>query len=333
MAQMRMRWSGRPGVSVLVVCLGILVGTLPAGAAENLKLAHQFAPDSLPGKSAAKFAELVAEKSKGAVKVTVLPGGALGDERANLQQLENGSLDLALTGDLVISFMAKPYMLVSMPFIYRDPDHSVAVFNGEIGAEIGKYLLDHNKIRALAWQYAGTRVLTANRPVRTLDDLNGLKLRMPAAEMWVKTWQKTGAVIVNVAFTELYMALQTGTVQAQENPPNFIIAQKFNEVQKYLMPTNHVPQMNVYFLSDAKSRALSAADRAAIEAAAREATDWTTKTAKESQAKDVEWLTSKGGMTLVPIDLTGIQELIKNVPSEVLGAAGPALYDRIRAVR
>jgi tripartite ATP-independent transporter DctP family solute receptor len=333
MAQMRMRWSGRPGVSVLVVCLGILVGTLPAGAAENLKLAHQFAPDSLPGKSAAKFAELVAEKSKGAVKVTVLPGGALGDERANLQQLENGSLDLALTGDLVISFMAKPYMLVSMPFIYRDPDHSVAVFNGEIGAEIGKYLLDHNKIRALAWQYAGTRVLTANRPVRTLDDLKGLKLRMPAAEMWVKTWQKTGAVIVNVAFTELYMALQTGTVQAQENPPNFIIAQKFNEVQKYLMPTNHVPQMNVYFLSDAKSRALSAADRAAIEAAAREATDWTTKTAKESQAKDVEWLTSKGGMTLVPIDLTGIQELIKNVPSEVLGAAGPALYDRIRAVR
>jgi len=329
----RMKWGGHGGVWVLVVCVVILVGTLPAAAGENLKLAHQFAPDSLPGKSAARFAELVAEKSKGAVKVTVLPGGALGDERANLQQLENGSLDLALTGDLVISFMAKPYMLVSMPFIYRDPDHSVAVFNGEIGADIGKHLLERNKIRTLAWQYAGTRVLTANRPVRTLNDLKGLKLRMPAAEMWVKTWQKTDAVIVNVAFTELYMALQTGTVHAQENPPNFIIAQKFNEVQKYLMTTNHVPQMNVYFLSALKSQALSAADRGAIEAAAREATEWTTKTAKESQAKDVEWLTSKGGMTAVPIDMSGIQELIKNVPSEVLGAAGPALYNRILAVR
>jgi TRAP-type C4-dicarboxylate transport system substrate-binding protein len=136
-----------------------------------------------------------------------------------------------------------------------------------------------------------------------------------------------------VAFTELYMALQTGTVHGQENPPNFIIAQKFNEVQKYLMPTNHVPQMNVYFMSAMKSAALKAEDRSAIEAAAREATDWTTKTAKDSQARDVEWLTSKGGMTLVPIDMAGIQELIKNVPSEVLGASGPALYARIRAAR
>jgi tripartite ATP-independent transporter DctP family solute receptor len=328
-----MGWSGYARVSIVVACAAILAGTLPAAAAENLKLAHQFAPDSLPGKSAAKFAELVAEKSKGAMKVTVLPGGALGDERANLQQLENGSLDLALTGDLVISFMAKPYMLVSMPFIYRDPDHSVAVFNGEIGAEIEKYLLERNKIRTLAWQYAGTRVLTANRPVRTLNDLKGLKLRMPAAEMWVKTWQKTGAVIVNVAFTELYMALQTGTVHAQENPPNFIIAQKFHEVQKYLMATNHVPQMNVYLLSALKNQALSAADRGAIETAAREVTAWTTKIAKESQTRDVEWLTSKGGMTAVPIDPDGIQELIKNVPAEVLGAAGPALHARIRAVR
>jgi TRAP-type C4-dicarboxylate transport system substrate-binding protein len=140
-------------------------------------------------------------------------------------------------------------------------------------------------------------------------------------------------VIVNVAFTELYMALQTNTVHAQENPPNFIMAQKFNEVQKYLMTTDHVPQMNVYFLSALKNQSLSAADRGAIEAAAREATAWTTKTAKESQAKDVEWLTSKGGMTAVSIDMTGIQELIKNVPTEVLGAAGPALYERIRAVR
>lgn len=320
-------------LGVLLACIGLLAGALPAAAGENLKLAHQFAPDSLPGKSAAKFADLVAERTKGAIKVTVLPGGALGDERANLQQIENGSLDLALTGDLVISFMAKPFMLVSMPFIYRDADHAMRVFDGEIGAEINKYLLDKNKLRVMAWQYVGTRELTANRAINTLADLKGLKLRMPPAEMWVKTWQKTGASVVNVAFTELHLALQTGTVHAQENPPNFIIAQKFNEVQKFLMITDHVPQTNAYFMSSPRAQALSAADRATIEAAAREAAEWTTKTAKESQASDIAWLTSKGGMTLARPDFSGIQELIKGVPEEVLGAAGPQLYARIRGVR
>lgn len=323
-------------LTCLLLALAALVAGLlggPALAGENLKLAHQFAPDSLPGKSAAKFADLVAEKTKGNIKLTVLPGGALGDERANLQQLENGSLDLALTGDLVISFMAKPYMLVSMPFIYRDADHAMHVFSGEIGAEINKHLLDNNKLRVLAWQYVGTRELTANRPIRTRNDLKGLKLRMPPAEMWVKTWQKTGAAVVNVAFTELHLALQTGTVHAQENPPNFIIAQKFNEVQKFLMLTNHVPQTNAYFLSSARAQSLPAGDRAAIEAAAKEAAEWATKTAKESQATDIEWLSTKGGMTQVQTDFSGIQELIKGVPEEVLGSAGPALYARIRAVR
>lgn len=299
----------------------------------DLKLAHQFSPDSLPGEAATHFANLVKEKSGGEVNVTVLPGGALGDERANLQQLGNGSIDMALTGDLVTSYMAQPYMIVSMPFTYDSPDHSLAVFNGEIGDEIGDYLIENHGIRSLAWQYVGTRVLTASKPVRNLDDLKGLKTRLPGVEMWVKAWEKTGVDVASIAFTELYLALQTGTVDAQENPPNFIRAQKFNEVQDYVMETNHVPQMQVFFINDDLFQGLDEPLRQAISAAADETADWASARANDLQISDLEWLTTEGGMELIEIDLTGIDDLVKNVPEEVLGAEGVALYERIQAAK
>lgn len=318
-----------PVVAASFVAIAPVVGA----DAADLKLAHQFSPDSLPGQSAQHFADLVKEKSAGDTTVTVLPGGALGDERANLQQLGNGSIDMALTGDLVISYMAQPYMLVSMPFIFDSPEHSIAVFNGEIGDEIRDYLLENHKIRALDWQYVGTRVLTADKPVASLAELKGLKTRLPGAEMWVNTWAKTGVDIASIAFTELYLALQTGTVDAQENPPNFIRAQKFYEVQDYVMETNHVPQMQVFFINEDVYAGLEDAQRAIVDEAAAETTAWTSQQASDMQASDIEWLTTEGGMELVPIDMTGVDALIADVPQDVLGDDGVALYERIRAAK
>lgn len=320
--------------------VAMLVGAAVLGAvaaqsamADNLKLAHQFAPASLPGLSAVHFAELVKEKTAGATTITVIPGGALGDEAANLQQLQNGSIDLALTGDLVISSYAKSYLLMTLPFLYRNLEQALHVYNGALGQELAAYLYDHEKLRVVAWQYAGTRVLTSSRPVRSLADLKGLKMRLPGNVPWVAAWGKTGVAITPVAFTELQLALQTGTVAAQENPPNFIIANKFYEVQKYLMPTNHYPQMQSFFIADATYATLPPAERTAIEAAMRETAAWTSQKAMAAQQEDIDWLTSKGGMTLVPIDLAGLPELLVNVPSELMGPAGPVLYERIKAVQ
>lgn len=300
--------------------------------AESFRLSHMFAADSLPGQSAAKLAELIAEKGGPDFTTTVIPAGALGDERANLEQLMSGSIDMALTGDLVISSMARPYMLVSMPFLYDSPEHSMAVFNGEIGDEINAYLLENHGIRALGWQYVGTRVVTSSTPVHNLAELEGLSMRLPPAEMWVKAWEKTGVAIASIAFTELYLALQTGTVRAQENPPNFIRAQRFNEVQRYLMPTDHVPQMQVFFMNAARYDALDDEARRILDEAAAEAVAWTSEQAASGHQADLDWLLSEGGMELVDFDSTGIQELLKDVPHEVGGDEGVALYERIRAL-
>lgn len=311
------------------------VGALVASPAlaDKLTLGHQFAPDSLPGLSANHFAEKVSELTGGDTTITVIPGGALGDERANLQQLSNGSLDLALTGTIVLDFMAQPYVLASMPFVYDNADHVLAVFRGEIGQDIGQYLLDNHQVKSLGWQYVGDRQLTANEKVSDIGGLDGLRLRLPSGEISAKTWQALGADVASVAFTELYLALQTGTVAAQENPPNFIRAQKFYEVQDYLITTNHRPQLNGFFMSADLFESMDEAEQTAIMDAARETVEWTSKRAAEIQDEDVAWLTSEGGMELVEFDHSGVQDAIKSIPEEVLGEDGVKLYERIRATR
>lgn len=300
-------------------------------SAEDYKLGHQFAPDSLPGLSAVKFAELVEEKTGGETTITVLPGGALGDERANLEQLSNGSLDLALTGTLVVDFMAQPYSLVSMPFLYDDEQHAQAVFNGEIGAEIGDYLRENHDIQPLGWQFVGNRQMTADEPITNAEELQGLSLRLPSGEISIATWSKTGVQVTSVAFTELYLALQTGTVAAQENPPNFIRAQKFYEVQDYVIMTNHRPQMQAFLVNGTLLDGMDEATRTAIVEAGAEAAAWASAEATAQGEADLEWLTTEGGMEKLDFDVDSIRGLIKDVPAEFEKLGGTALYDRIRA--
>lgn len=310
-----------------------LICILAAGpaAAEKFTLGHQFSPDSLPGESALHFANLVAEKTEGETTVTVVPGGGLGDERANLQQLSSGSLDMSLTGTIVLDFMAQPYVLASMPFVYDNADHVLAVFSGEIGRELDRHLVDNHRVKNLGWQYVGDRQLTADEKITDVAGIQGLHLRLPSGEISARTWQALGADVASVAFTELYLALQTGTVDAQENPPNFIRAQKFYEVQDYLIKTNHRPQLTGFFISADLYDELDATLRAAIDEAAAETVAWTSKRAAEIQVEDIAWLTSEGGMELVEFDASGVQDAIKGIPQEVLGDEGAALYERIRA--
>ncbi|MEP7361587.1 MAG: TRAP transporter substrate-binding protein DctP, partial [Chloroflexota bacterium] len=155
------------------------------------------------------------------------------------------------------------------------------------------------------------------------------------AQMWIATWSKTGAAIANVAFTELQLALQTGTVTAQENPPNFIIANKLFEVQKYLMLSDHYPQMQAFFISDTRYAAMKPEERALLEGAFRDTATWTSGQAKAAQQADITWLTTKGqgGMELVKPDFSGMKDLVKDVPREVMGDEGPKLLSRIQAVK
>ncbi len=302
-------------------------------AAEQVyKLGHMFAKESLPDRAARKFAETLSTRSKGNLKIQVYPEGLLGDERENLAQLLKGTLHFSVTGDVVVSNIGDKYRVVNMPFMYRSVQHALQTYESDLGMAIRSNIRTEG-VDVLSWHYVGTRMLTANKPIRSMADLKGLQLRLPQDSTWIATWQALGANPRQVQFTELATALKIGRVDAQENPPGFIRTNRLFENQKYLMTTNHMPQRQMILAAGEFWRKLPASERMMISAAARVASQWATNQAELEQKVDQAWLTNEGGMTLVEFDFQGVAETVAGVPTALAGKEGAAIFEQIRAMR
>jgi TRAP-type C4-dicarboxylate transport system substrate-binding protein len=300
----------------IVAVLLALVLWVASAAAETPRLAHQFPLDSLPGRGATMFAGKVAAHRGPGGDVAVYGAGILGDERANLRDLASGRLQFALTGDLVIPYMAPRFRAVSTPFALDGPDHALAVFNGPLGSEFAGHLRRERGIVLLAAHYAGTRMITANRPIRSVADLKGLRIRLPPDDTWVAAWRLAGADPRVVAFPDLEAALRRGLVDAQENPPNLTRAAGLHRHQRYLVATDHVPQMQFWFASAAHWDAWPEPFRAALRTLAGEAAAWVTEEARRLQAADVAWLTGEGGMVLLQPDVSGMRAAVAGLDTD-----------------
>lgn len=311
----------------------LMAWAFPIYAADKTyKLGHMFATDSLPDRAAKKFAENLATRSKGQLKIQIYPEGLLGDERENVAQLLKGTLQFAVTGDVVVSNIGDKYRVVNMPFMYRSAQHALRTYESDLGNAIRSSIRGEG-IDVLSWYYVGTRMLTANKPIRSMADIKGLQLRLPQDSAWIATWQALGANPRQVQFTELATALKVGRVDAQENPPGFIRANRLFESQKYLMTTNHMPQRQMILAAGEFWRKLSPSEWTMIGAAARDASKWATQQAELEQRIDQAWLTNEGGMTLVEFDFRGIAEGVAGVPAALAGKEGEAIFHQIRAMR
>ena len=142
-----------------------------------------------------------------------------------------------------------------------------------------------------------------------------------------------GAITKAVPFTNLYAQLERRRVEAQENPPGFIRSHKLYKVQKYLMLTNHIPQRQFVFTGAAMFKSQSSRDAKIIRDAAQEASHWVTKEALTSQKHDIEWLEKEGGMTIVDINLDGVDDLLKTIPRELAGQNGINLLSDIEGIK
>ncbi|MFN8719736.1 MAG: TRAP transporter substrate-binding protein [Rhodospirillales bacterium] len=317
---------------IVAVLLALVLSAVSAGA-ETPRLAHQFPPDSLPGRGATMFAGMVAARGGPGGDIAVYGGGMLGDERANLRDLASGRLQFALTGDLVIAYMAPRFRAVSVPFALDGPDHALAVFDGPLGRKLADHLRRERGIVLLAAHYAGTRMLTTNRPVRSIADLKGLRIRLPPDDTWMAAWRLAGADPRVVAFPDLEAALRRGHVEAQENPPNLTRAAGLHRHQRYLVATDHVPQMQFWFASAAHWDAWPQAVRNALRTAAGEAAAWVTEEARRGQAADVAWLTGEGGMVLLQPDVSGMREAMTGLDTDAGSGVDALVRGWIRDAR
>lgn len=298
-----------------------------SGKVVKLRLGHITGESDAWHKGAQKFAELVKEKSKGSVEVEIYPSSTLGNDRDLIEGMQLGSVDFALVAGVLSNFY-EPYSILELPYLFRDNDHLQKVLYGEVGEKLKQDLLDNAQIRGLQFWVRGPRELTASRKIEKVEDLKGLKVRVPEIPASIAAWKAMGASPTPMAFGEVYSSLQTGVIDGQENPIAFMASNKIQEVQKYLMMTNHVYGYVQLTMSDITYQKLTKEQQQAVEEAAKEATTFENELVAKQDAELLEMLKT-GGMEVVELDTAPFMEKAKTVHAEFASKYGQELYDSI----
>jgi tripartite ATP-independent transporter DctP family solute receptor len=260
---------------ILALSVGVvflLTGTLMA-AEVTLKLGHIADPQNPYAQGAQKFADLVAEKSGGTIKVEVYPSSQLGNQRDLVEGLTLGTLDLTMTSTAVLGNFHPQVAVFDLPFIFRDREHAFKALD-TVGMEIAKDL-EEKGMKVLAYYENGVRNMTNNiRPIRVPEDMKGLKIRVMEQPIYIAMMKALGANPTPMAFGELFTALQKGVVDGQENPAAHIYTKRFFEVQKYISLTEHTYSAEPLVVSMITWNKLTPEQQTIIQEAAEEARDW-----------------------------------------------------------
>ena len=204
------------------------------------KLGHVLAPTHPYNLAAVEFAKAVEKETKGRVKIEVHHSGALGSEGNMIEQLRFGAMEMSLMSTGTLRGVDPRLEIEELPYAWPTRQHAYAALDGELGNKL-KSILMPKGIYILAWLENGYRHMTNRvRPIYKPEDLKGLKIRMGEVQMRIDAFKLLGAMPTPMAFTEVFMALQQGTVDGQENPLAIIYSSKFYEVQKYLSLTGHI---------------------------------------------------------------------------------------------
>lgn len=216
-------------------CLALVA---PAAAERELTLGMQDNEVSNLFAGAQAMAETLADISGGDMTLTIFPSSQLGDFRAMVAQVQAGELDMVTTGYPDMSYVIPELNLIGAPYVADDFAHLERIVAGPWGQEMSA-AFEAQGIRMLDLWYYGTRQTTSNRAVESMADMEGLRMRTPNVPFLIAYAENVGATPAPVAFAEVYLALQTNQVDAQENPLPTIEAMRFDEVQSHIAITNH----------------------------------------------------------------------------------------------
>jgi tripartite ATP-independent transporter DctP family solute receptor len=206
----------------------------------TLQIAHVYNPGNIWHDTAERYAEAIKERTGGKVTVNIAPGGTTGNWQESIEALQIGTNDIVLESIGTLDRYDPLPGIEAFPYLVRDLDHFKKVYYGPMGGELFDAIEAATGFKIVGAGYRGGRKLSANRKVVSLDDLKGLKLRVPPLKMYRRTWELLGASPVPMPSTEIYTGLQQGVIDGQENPFEVIWTFKFYEHQPYVMETNHV---------------------------------------------------------------------------------------------
>lgn len=281
-----------------------------SAADKTLRFGHMWPASSGWGQAAQKFADIVRDKSGGKLEIKVYPDGQLGSERENFEGLTVGNLDVTFGGPGVMTNFDPKIGVFDMPFMFRDYAQANAVMDGPIGAQVFESLRTKAGIRVLASGAQGFRYVLTKKPVNTMGDLKNVKIRVPEAETFLKTFQLIGANPVSVPWGETYMATQSGVVDGLEGVPEVLVNFKMFEVAKSAAKTNHILATLQLMISDKTYAALPPDQQKIIAEAAKEA--WNAqRDAAQKGNEQAEAQLAKLGVTFTTPDLKPFQTAVK----------------------
>lgn len=297
------------------------LGFTTAQAAEvTLKLGHLANKEDIWNKASLYFGEQVSKLSNGRIEVKVYPNETLGKEMDLINGMQLGTVEMTITGESLQNWAPKAALL-AVPYAYSSLEEMDKVASGPIGKDIEQQIIEKARVRPIAYFARGPRDLTSNRPIKSPDDLNGLKMRVPNVPLFVDVWRALGANPVPMAFSEVFTSLQNGTIEAQENPLALIKSASFAEVQKYVNLTEHVRSWIYLTISEKTFQSLSKEDQAAILEAGKKTQEYE----RQLFLKDEEKLRKEleeAGMTFVEVDQAAFKEkarpaVLKSVPEAI----------------
>jgi tripartite ATP-independent transporter DctP family solute receptor len=237
----------------------------------TLSLGHGAAPSNPRHIAAEKFAEVVRTKTGGRISVRVAPSAQLGDDAAMLTGLRTGTLDVSINSQGAASAVLPELAALGLPFLFADTSAAYRVVDGAIGDELAKRFDTVGLVSLGMWDNGIRHTSNSKRAINRPEDLKGLKLRTPPDPMTIDIFQALGAATQQIAFAELYVALQQGVVDGQENPLANIHSSKLYEVNKFISLTGHKWECNPVLVSKMAWGRLSAADQTVLRDAAKEA--------------------------------------------------------------
>ncbi len=260
----------------------------------KLTLGHGAAPGNPRHEASVKFAEVLKAKTSGRIEVQVAPSAQLGDDAAMVTALRTGALDMSANSQGAVANAVPEYAAFGMPFLFSNAAAAFRLLDGPLGKELADKSAEKGLIALGFWDNGIRQMTNSKRPIAKVEDLKGLKMRTPPDTVLVEIMQALGAEAQQIKFAELYVALQQGVVDGQENPLVNFHASKLYEVQKNLALTNHQFQMTPFLMSKRSWDKLSDADKKAVQEAAAEATALQRKLSQESEDKLLADLKAKG---------------------------------------
>ena len=277
-----------------------------------------------------KYADLVGERTKGQIRIQVFPASQLGTEQELLEGVQLGTIHMMEGATGAVGRFLLDLEAFSAPYVWRDVDHMVKTARGPVGQALADRLVKSKGLRILdmGWIWGTRHLTTKAKAVNKPEDLKGQKIRVQPVQIYLETIRAMGGNPVPLDAKEVYLGLQSGVIDGQENPSSNIFIAKMYEVQKYVMLTGHILQNNAVVIGEKFYQSLSPAVQNILRDSALEAGDFQNGLVLRQEKVDLEKLRDKG-MTIVQPDVRAFREATKEVYKKFADKWEPRLVERI----